>query len=235
MKVVTYNIHGGTDAARAPSLPQIAETLAETGADIFLLQEVDRFLPRSQFRDQARILADHLEASCDFSGRLRFGKAGFGNAILSRARVSETMRLPLPASGGEPRAALGIRLEGSGMAVWNTHLGLQTEWRRTQLGALAKRIEAEPLLLLGGDFNASLDAEEMQEFLSQTGLVPVSPDLPTFPNAAPKHRIDFLLARGLSASDAGTIAAPGSDHCLVWAALSLPTEAAVPPASPPAG
>lgn len=235
LKIVTYNIHGGTDASRVPSLPLIAETLAEMDADVYLLQEVDRLLPRSQFRDQARLLADHLHASYHFYGRLRFGKAGFGNAILSRANVADWMRLPLPAAGGEPRAALGVRLEGSGIAVWNTHLGLHEDWRRTQLGALAKAIAAEPRLVLGGDFNATLEADEMQEFLAEAGLVPVSPDLPTFPNAAPTHRIDFLLARGFTAADAGTTAAPGSDHCLVWAALAVPPLPEAPPLSPPAG
>lgn len=236
LKVLTYNIHGGTDDARAPSLPQIAQTLAETGADVFLLQEVDRLLPRSQFRDQAKILADHLNASCHFYGRLRFGRAGFGNAILSRIPVARTVNLPLPATGGEPRAALGVKLQDSGIAVWNTHLGLQADWRQTQLRALANAVENEPRLLLGGDFNATLEAPEMQAFLAETGLAPISPDLPTFPNAAPTHRIDFLLARGLTAVDAATTAAPGSDHCLVRAAVELPPPSPeAPPSSPQAG
>lgn len=221
MRVCTYNIHGGKDEARVPSLPQIAEALRESSADVILLQEVDRFLLRSGTQHQARILAQSLgDFHFRFYGRLRFGPLAFGNAILSRAPVAQTIHVPLRSSGGEPRCALGVRLHND-TTVWNTHLGLRDEWRREQLAALADALNTHTKpngpVIVGGDFNARLDAPEVQEFLAQTGLFPVSDAALTFPNSAPAHRIDFLLGRNVTAFGAETRQGAGSDHCLLWA------------------
>jgi endonuclease/exonuclease/phosphatase family metal-dependent hydrolase len=214
------------DAHGRPSLAVIADSLGRVNADVVLLQEVDRFFPRSRFADESRLLGELLGMRAHFYGRLRFGRSGFGNVILTRLETTDVRRVALGAvgSGGEPRAALGIALAGGPM-IWNTHLGLNPEWRHDQLDALADAvgIGASPVIV-GGDFNTGLEADEIQTFLGRTGLSPVSGDAPTFPVPHPTHRIDFLFARGMIRQDAGTIAAPGSDHCLIWADLT--TEAA---------
>lgn len=215
MRICTYNIHGGTDSQRRPSLPRIAETLAAVRADICLLQEVDRFLPRSRFQDQSAYLAERLGMECRFYGRLRVGRAAFGNAVLLRTAPAETLRVALP-GGGEPRGALGVRLH-EGITLWNTHLGLRPEWRVAQLATLAEAVGTTERALVGGDFNATLDERHIGDFAARAGLIVVSPDAPTFPADDPRHRIDLLLARGANPMDGGTIADPGSDHCLVWA------------------
>ena len=221
MRVCSYNIHGGTDEARAASLPEIAETLRASGADIAFLQECDRFLLRSRFAHQARILARALgeNAAYRFYGPLKFGPFAFGNAVLSRVPIAKTFHVKLRASGGEPRGAIGIRTSG-GLTLWSTHLGLRDDWRETQLAALADAIRAEggdAPVIVGGDFNARLDAPEVQNFLAQTGLQVLSGDAPTFSASAPAHRIDFLFGRGVTGIDTGTLCAKGSDHCLIWA------------------
>ena len=221
MRVCSYNIHGGTDEACAPSLPEIAETLRQSGADIALLQECDRFLLRSGMVHQPRALARLLgeNVTCRFYGPLKFGPFAFGNAVLSRVPVTKTFHVKLWASGGEPRGALGIRTSG-GLTVWNTHLGLRDDWRETQLAALADAIRAEgggAPVIVGGDFNARLDAPEVQNFLAQTGLQVLSGDAPTFPASVPASRIDFLFGRGVTVIETGIICAKGSDHCLIWA------------------
>lgn len=219
VRICSYNIHGGTDAARRPALDRIAQTLQLVAADIVLLQEVDRFMPRSALVDQAQRLATALNIPyTHFYGRLRMGPAAFGNASLSHLPVVSVRRLPLPSVSGEPRCALGLTL-AEGTTVWNTHLGLRDSWRETQLGALAAAIGEGSPVIVAGDFNATLDAGEVQRFLQKTGLTPLSEAVPTFPAAEPQHRIDFLLARGFSAKAAGTIADPGSDHCLIWCDL----------------
>lgn len=219
--VCTYNIHGGRDQALRPSLARIADELRAAGPDVCLLQEVDRFLPRSGFQDQAAFLARALDATCFFFGRLRLGRAGFGNAILSRLPVHEVQRLDLP-GGGEPRCALGVILD-QGLSVWNTHLGLQPTWRQAQLDALGARVPSEGPLLVGGDFNATLEEESLHSFAQTTHLVALSNAEPTFPATAPQHRIDLLLGRGLTRQDAGTREGRGSDHRLVWAQVEVET------------
>lgn len=235
LRICTYNIHGGKDAQGRPSLDLIAATLRETAPDVCLLQEVDRFLPRSGWEDQAARLAAELDAAFHFYGRWGVGKSRFGNALLSCLPVVSIRRVALgdtahPLSGGEPRSALGVALS-EGTAIWNTHLGLRPEWRTAQLATLTRAVGVAGPVLVGGDFNAGLEEDALRRFLDKTGLQPLGPPEPTFPALAPRHRIDLLLGRGWITQDAGTVAAPGSDHCLVWADLEPET---VPPApSPP--
>lgn len=227
LRVCTYNIHGGTDEKRSPSLPAIADSLLGVQADVILLQEVDRFLPRSQFSDQATWLSRRLRMRAFFYGRLRFGPAAFGNALLVRdgTPTGKVTRLPLPASGGEPRCAVGVLLPEHRCTVWSVHLGLSDDWQATQLERLAESTagaDDPPFVVVGGDFNARLDAPEVDAFLSATRFDVLSGEEPTFPASAPAHRIDFLFGRGVTRLAGGAIAGPGSDHCLVWADLELP-------------
>lgn len=219
LRVCTFNIHGGTDQARRPSLPAIGDTLAACGADVVLLQECDRFLPRSGFRDQAAWLARRLGYPvCHFYGRLGAGPVSFGNAVLARGRtVSARHRVPLT-GGGEPRGAAAVEFS-DGLTVYSVHLGLGADWRTEQLADLARHLALRSApLLVGGDFNARLDAPEVAAFLGETGLTPLGEDVPTFPADSPEHRIDFLFGLGLVSTRAGTTADPrSSDHCLVWA------------------
>ena len=234
MRVVTLNIHAGRcgTGANRPSLPRIADLLRDVSPDICLLQEVDRRMPRSGFADQAALLARAMRSPDDrywaFYGRLNFGLLGqYGNALLSREPIADVRQLALPASGGEPRGAVGAVVRN--VSVWSVHLGLRSEWRETQLAALADTVTAElnagKSVVVVGDFNAVMNAPEVERFAERTGLVLVSPDLPTFPASAPAHRIDFLWASpNVSVTDAGVVAdASASDHALVWADVSFPT------------
>jgi endonuclease/exonuclease/phosphatase family metal-dependent hydrolase len=215
--ICTYNIHAGKDANGAPSLPAIAGALAALAPDLCLLQEVDRRMPRSGWQDQAVLLARAVGGQALFYGRLRFGPAAYGNAVLSRQPIQNVRYLLLP-GGGEPRSALGVQLDDAhGTWVWNTHLGLRPEWRREQLAALAATLAEHDAVLLGGDFNARLNDDELVTFSRETGLVPLTAEAPTFPIPNPTERIDLLLGRGFTVAETTTTAAPGSDHCLVWA------------------
>ena len=192
-------------------------------------------MPRSGFVDQAGRLARAMRREGEdewyfaFYGRLDFGPLGqYGNAILSRAPLGEIRRLPLSASGGEPRGAVGVLFPGDvPAAVWTVHLGLREEWRATQLADFANAIESDRqagyAVIVGGDFNARADAPEVVAFVQRTGLMAVSPDAPTFPAIDATHRIDFLFASpDCNAIDSGIIAEPNaSDHGLIWAEVNV--------------
>jgi endonuclease/exonuclease/phosphatase family metal-dependent hydrolase len=223
VRLCTYNIHAGKSEAGTESVDAIVDTLRDVDADVILLQEVDRYLARSGYRDLARQIAARLGKNHYFYGRLRFGWAAFGNAILTAEPVASVDRLPLPARGGEVRGAIRVTLE-SGLFLWCTHLGLRSDWRATQLAALSSAVNATPgPLVVGGDFNAALDEQEIREFRASAGLKVAEIAELTYPTSAPTARIDFLFNRGLIPTDSGTIAAPGSDHCLVWTDFDLPT------------
>lgn len=219
LRVASYNIHGGTDVDRKPSLGRIIASLKTINADIVLVQEIDRLLPRSAFQDQFALIADGLNLSYRaFYGRLCFGPCAFGNAIMTRLPVTHWQRIPLPSRGGEPRAALGANLE-QGTSIWCTHLGLRKDWRESHLMSLAAAINASTHgpAILGGDFNALRSDSEMEAFRTQTGLDDFGEEAPTVPVVGPYRRIDHLLARGFTRVNAGTPEDHGSDHRLIWA------------------
>ncbi|MGG4342090.1 endonuclease/exonuclease/phosphatase family protein [Paenibacillus lautus] len=59
--VMSYNIHHGVGLDEQLSLQRIAEVIRDSGAEIVVLQEVDRFYgERSDFQDQAKELAGLL-------------------------------------------------------------------------------------------------------------------------------------------------------------------------------
>lgn len=218
LRVASYNIHAGTDADSKPSLNQIITTLRETNADVVLLQEIDRLLPRSGFLDQFAVIADRLGYDHKgFYGRLCFGPCAFGNAVLSRRPVERWQRLPLPSRGGEPRAAVGAFLE-DGTTVWCTHLGLRQDWRASQISALANVIRcSDAPTIVGGDFNALRSDPEMEGLRADSRLDDFGEEEPTIPVVGPYRRIDHLMARGFTRLSAGTREDRGSDHRLIWA------------------
>lgn len=227
IRIASYNIHAGLDARNRPSLPLILETLEKVNADIVLLQEVDRLLPRSGFRDQLHYMGKNAGyPHRNFSGRLKLGPCAFGNAILSRLEIQQWHTIALPAGGGEPRAAIGAVLATHGAPqIWCTHLGLRSDWRENQLAFLSERFyllpETTPVIL-GGDFNASPGAPEIRSFLQATRMTDFDLTAPTFPAENPVSRIDHLLGKGVELINSGTREDPGSDHCLIWADFSLP-------------
>ncbi|MBC7807703.1 MAG: endonuclease/exonuclease/phosphatase family protein [Akkermansiaceae bacterium] len=232
MRLACLNIHAGRCGTgdNRGSLPAIAELLRSVSPDVCLLQEVDRRMPRSGFVDQAGRLARAMRRDGEgewyfaFYGRLDFGPLGqYGNAILSREPIANIRRLPLSASGGEPRGAVGVTISGdTPIVIWTTHLGLRDEWRATQLTDLAVAVNADVetgyAVIVGGDFNALADAPEVAMFQERTGLVIASLDAPTFPATEPIHRIDFLFVLPeRPVANSGVIAEPNaSDHGLLW-------------------
>src|SRR5262249_59473828 len=115
-------------AGRSGVVPtrKLALTCRPLDADILALQEVDRFVVRSWFRDQpesiARALAHHHVATV--AKQTPVGGAQC-NAITSRGQFRDVETVELPrAEGQERRVALlaRIALGGSDITVACTHL-----------------------------------------------------------------------------------------------------------------
>jgi endonuclease/exonuclease/phosphatase family metal-dependent hydrolase len=57
IRVLVYNVHAGKDAAGVDNLARVADLVRRSGADVVLLQEVDRLTRRSGGVDQPDVLA----------------------------------------------------------------------------------------------------------------------------------------------------------------------------------
>jgi endonuclease/exonuclease/phosphatase family metal-dependent hydrolase len=165
LRVMTYNVHSciGTDRKLSPA--RIAHVIAECNPDVACLQELDVRRRRTGGVDQAHRIAEHLKMEFHFHPALTVAEERYGDAILSRVPLQLVKAGPIPGLSKrpelEPRGALWVRLQldGHGIQLVNTHLGLVAEERRRQVEALLGSEWLDPAVCQGptifcGDLNA---------------------------------------------------------------------------------
>ncbi len=184
-------------------LDRIATELEAWDADVMMLQEVDRGRARSGFRDQARSLGRRLGLDWAYGPGRRLDPGATGNAVLSRFPLLRTQnrRLPrLPGLIGRGLLRATIDVDGREIDVLSTHFDhLSLAARKAQARAVAAVVRrlSRPVLL-GGDLNARPDKPPLA-VLDRAGLADPWPAIGsgdgwTVPAAAPRNRIDYLLA-----------------------------------------
>lgn len=240
LDVLVFNIHAAKDAAGVHNLERVAEVVRATGADVVLLQEVDRFTTRSGGEDHVARLATLTGMHSAFGKTLDYQGGQYGIALLSRwPIVRDTLyHLPIdppqPRAGGsyEPRGALyaAILADGDTLHVFNTHLDASRTdaYRRQEARALLDLVA--PLLsrgapvMIGGDLN-SLPESAVLELLTAGDLRDPWPACGTghgfsFPDSLPVRRIDYLLLpTTLTCTSARVLDTGPSDHRAVLFSL----------------
>ncbi|QDT14762.1 hypothetical protein CA12_08410 [Alienimonas californiensis] len=195
IRVLTYNIHHGEGADGRIDLERIAGVILATEADVVLLQEVDVKTQRADGVDQAKELARLTRMHSAFGANLPYSGGQYGNAILSRHPILRSENHALPAGGSEPRGVLVAQVNVPGCGVCRV---LSTHWdhrsaenRLASANALRTLVEewTEPAIL-GGDLNATRDAEPLKTFTKSWTLL--GDEAPTSPAADPTRQIDFI-------------------------------------------
>lgn len=202
--VATWNIHHGRGLDDLVDVARIADELRATGADIVALQEVDVGVARSGRIDIPAELAQRLSMTSVFGKNIDYQGGDYGNAILSRFPVEEAKNHHYRMlREGEQRGLLSARLRTSHgpLVVMATHL----DYRPDDSERLSNAAEIEELTaeldapaVLCGDFNdlpgsavhAALAADWTDAWIA-AGVG----DGATYPAAAPRKRIDWLLVR----------------------------------------
>ncbi|MCC6145623.1 MAG: endonuclease/exonuclease/phosphatase family protein [Candidatus Hydrogenedentes bacterium] len=195
LRVLIYNIHHGEGTDGKVDLDRIAQVIRDAQADLVLLQEVDRNLPRTNRLDFPAILQDKIGMHAWFEPNLKWDGGEYGNATFTNLNVVDHDNLALPnPHNEEPRGALRLRIEAAGIRfdVWNTHFGLKSGERRAQAEALAAQLSDLPAVA-GGDLNEILSNTPLQPLLAR--LAPTSPSggHGTVPAVRPLRRIDHIL------------------------------------------
>lgn len=223
--LLTYNVHSCIGTDRKLDTARIADVIAESGADIVLLQELDVGRVRTGGFDQAMAIANHLDMASHFHPALHLKEEKYGDAILTALPCRLLRAGPLP-SVGEPRGALKIEVSVGGRKVHvvNTHLGLRRGERMAQAaellgeGWLAAPESAGVPAILGGDFNAVPSSAVFRHLAGRLHTEESAKRLsPTFPSRFPFLRLDHLFfTPDLELLDIGVIATPlarcASDH-----------------------
>lgn len=247
LRIVTYNVRRcyGLDGRYAPE--RIAEVLAQTGAQVVALQELDVNRARSGAVDQALAIASALRMNLHFHPAMRVVEELYGDAILSLLplRLVKATALPGPRGGWgmEPRGALWVEasLPGARVQILNTHFGLLSGERLLQAEAmlgpdwLGHPDCAGPAVLLG-DLNSRPSSRAyrlLAAHLQDAQKLAPGPARPTFPTRWPFLRIDHVFVRGgITVEAAGTLrtgaARIASDHLPLCVDLSIPATTGAP-------
>lgn len=210
VKVMTYNIHicnPPSKPAAYKDIPAIANAINLQQPDLVALQEVDVHTNRSGAGvDQAKEIARLTGMYCFFTKAIDYDGGQFGDAVLSRLPVADSIRYQLPVTakyGGETRSVAMITVEKDGhkFNFASTHLDHTTpdDNRILQANSLVKIIaDITNPLIIAGDLNALPTSQPLVILKQQltwgcTGPCPV-----TFPQDTPVSTIDYILFKPAS-------------------------------------
>ncbi|MCS7071892.1 MAG: endonuclease/exonuclease/phosphatase family protein [Anaerolinea sp.] len=242
LRVGTYNIHSGGDEFFTPTLPAIAATIQESGANIVLLQEVDAGRLTSFGVDQSLWLARRLGMDRRYFGT---NEALHGLAILSNIPIAFHDGVPLVSLGqqtGAQRAQILVRPD-VGITVYNTWLGYlfeaagagleaQQQDQENQLRQLIGWIDthfpnrAWGRLIVGGTFNNVPDSP-LIESMRALGFRDPSAGLPLELSATlvrtglPRARFDYVWLYNIDSLGPFTLPSPASDHRMTGAGVRI--------------
>src|SRR5262249_37308673 len=145
LKVLVYNVHAGKDAKGVDAIERISDVVNASGADVVLLQEVDKGTRRSGNVDQPAEYSRRTGMHVAFGRSLNYDGGEYGIAMLSRwpIRRDTTIHLPVTPpqerSGGshEPRVATRATVSSpyGDLTFLNTHIDPSGEerWRLQEI------------------------------------------------------------------------------------------------------
>lgn|GEM_PF-634285 len=229
IKVMTFNIHHGVDLNGKEQLQSLIQEIKDSAAEIIALQEVDKHMPRSGFKDQAKEIAQSLGFYYVYGETINILGVKYGNALLSRYPILEYENMKLPSKSLETRGLLKAKLDvdGAGLNIFTTHLGLDSEERKMQIAVINEEIGTiEKDLILMGDFNGQPSNIEMAELapdMADTAVVLGKEHLNTyaFYSEEPNTRIDRIyISKDLEVTDHTVTESSVSDHLMVMAVIS---------------
>jgi endonuclease/exonuclease/phosphatase family metal-dependent hydrolase len=194
-RVATFNARHAADNGFLFRHRSLVATCRSLDADVLALQELDRYSPRTCFRNQPKLVARALAMRCVVAPAKRIPIGGRQcNALCARGPIREVTVLDLPQPPGlEPRNAIIARvaLPGLQLTVASTHLHHRPRSNaRPQLERIIESLNARPgPRIIAGDLN--LNTGEAVPILRAAGYTPVEVE-PTAPRLAPREQIDWI-------------------------------------------
>lgn len=230
-KLMSYNIHHGTDASNQDRLGEMADFIRQSGVAVVGLQEVDSVCTRSGGIDQAAYLGQITGMHHAFERHFAFQGGAYGQAILSAFPIVDVSATRLPVQSDNPDASVALMVatlavsEQDTINIVNVHMDYRAQPSRLRQSQLmVQRLKNSPYpLILMGDLNAQPQAPEIAELLEGLQLADTdTPDAFTFPAESPNRKIDYILVdKAFDALRASVPAYTYSDHLPAVAEVRL--------------
>lgn len=200
LKVMTYNLRFGELA----TLEELANFISGQNPDVVALQELDcmtkrKRAPHQHNKNFITELGYYTKMFPLYGKTISYAGGLYGIGLLTRFPYCNVHKVMLPKQEEqhEARALLMAEVElptGDTIIVASTHLDYTSSASRArQLGVIRDILEKQPYpVILGGDFNAKPDSEEI--VTSFEGWQQLSQnDILTSPAQRPKSKIDYLF------------------------------------------
>jgi len=226
--LLSFNIRHGVDHRGKESLRSIIEEIKNSKAHIIALQEVDYYMPRSGFKNQAREIASALGFHYVYGETINVLGIKYGNAIISAYPIIEHQNIKLYSSSLEKRAILKakVSIDGDIYHILNAHLGLNRKERQRQIeeiNAILENLEGNVILM--GDFNEQPyipGSQLISDKLVDTAIIKQKEHLNTyaFYSELPNTRIDRIyVSSNIEVIDHFVMPSKTSDHSMVFALI----------------
>jgi endonuclease/exonuclease/phosphatase family metal-dependent hydrolase len=245
LKVVSWNI------AQGAQYEEVRDALVALDADVYLLQEVDMHVRRSDYREVAKHLADDMGLNWVFAGE--FQEIGLsrrnipaltGQAVLSRYPITEAVALRFrnqanlrwkldptqPRRGGR----MALRVESAGVMFYNAHIesARNEDFRHKQMDELLddrqRAADPDQPVMFAGDFNTGQmpDRSPLVQCLTREGFIDALGEYEHPRRTSVRHDqpLDWMFVSNMSAEYGEVVEVPeASDHFPLTAAISLRT------------
>ncbi|WP_423130223.1 endonuclease/exonuclease/phosphatase family protein [Gaoshiqia sp. Z1-71] len=243
IRLVSYNIEFFAEAGAL----EIARMLHTYRPDLIALQEVPVKEGFQSERDVQKAL-DQIEDSLHTGIKwyCYTGKIGSGNddrkykSILSRTPLTDTLEVDLMPPGGR-RGASAVRgitvVSGIKISVYSLHTPAAPHYKQTLVNSLALTTDSSEVVIVMGDFNERLYGKG-DSALRSSGFIPIwdvlgidvtqnrtydargiEPDAGVIDHLFLKGKVIRVTAGGIIELEKAL-----SDHCPVWAELTIVRE-----------
>ena len=220
LRVLNWNVHYGVTPEVAVDLEAFARAIEAEQPDVVALQEISRGWLLGGGTDIATWLSKRLDMGLVYA---HAADRQFGNALLSKHKLTEIAVTPLPYGEGPMRrsaiTATVTLADGTPVRVSSMHLQHKEEntaTRLTQLDAAIADIVPTGPSVLAGDLNARPGWPEIDEMTDAGWVSSIDavgdPDSVTFSTWDPVERIDWVFGQHVEFTRAEVLPDASSDH-----------------------
>ena len=233
LRVMTYNIHVGVGMDKKLDLERIADIIENEHVELVGLQEVDRFVKRTELRDEILELVKLTGMEFAFAHNLDYQGGQYGVAILSRFPIQKIdHRKYENVREAERRGMLRVEVKIDNRIVnfVTTHLDYQyqdgRDFETQQMLKFLRNVKGP--LIVTGDFNDETSGGAyklmLARFQDAWTSAPAGDLGLSYPADKPSKRIDYIFTRTadrIRVIKAWTVNSLASDHLPVVADLEL--------------